>query len=122
MVDEIVVRFEDAVRKPVVAQELPDVFDRIELGTFRWQRHNGDVGWHDEALRHVPASLIDQEHGVCAGRDRRGDLRKVEVAGRQDQSCALALFQADGAEDIGGSGALVHGAHLGECRASPTGG
>jgi hypothetical protein len=35
VVDEIVVRFEDTVRQPVVAQELPDVFDRIELGTFR---------------------------------------------------------------------------------------
>ena len=37
VVDEIVVRFEDAVRKPVVAQELPDVFDRIELGAF-WRQ------------------------------------------------------------------------------------
>ena len=35
VVDEIVVRFEDTVRQPVVTQELPDVFDRIELGTFR---------------------------------------------------------------------------------------
>ena len=34
VVDEIVVRFEDAVRQPVVTQELPDVFDRIELGNF----------------------------------------------------------------------------------------
>ena len=32
VVDEIVVRFEDAVRQPVVTQELPDVFDWIELG------------------------------------------------------------------------------------------
>ena len=78
MVDEIVVRFEDAARKPVVAQELPDVFDR-RARDISVAVHNGDVGWHDEALRHVPASLIDQEHGVCAGRDRRGDLRKVEV-------------------------------------------
>src|SRR5947207_14893573 len=58
--------------------------------------------------------LIDQEHGVCAGRDSCGDLRKVEVhrlgiAGRQDQGCALALFRADGAEDVGGRGALVTG-------------
>ena len=30
MVDEIVVGFEDAVREPVVAHELPDIFDRIE--------------------------------------------------------------------------------------------
>jgi hypothetical protein len=37
VVDKIVVRFEDAVRQPVVTQELPEVFDRIELGTFRRQ-------------------------------------------------------------------------------------
>ena len=36
VVDEIVVGFKDAVGEPVVTQELPDVFDRIELGTFRW--------------------------------------------------------------------------------------
>ena len=62
----------------------------------------------------MPAGLVDQEHGVGAGRDGRGDLRKVEVhrlgvAGGQDQGCALALFRADGAEDVGGSGALVTG-------------
>ena len=34
MVDEIVVGFEDAVGEPVVAHELPDVFDRVELGDF----------------------------------------------------------------------------------------
>lgn len=67
VVDEIVVRFEDTVRQPVVAQELPDVFDRIELGTFRRQRHNGDVWWHDESRRQVPAGLIDQEYGVAPG-------------------------------------------------------
>jgi hypothetical protein len=114
VVDEIVVRFEDAVRQPVVTQELPDVFDRIELGTFRRQRHNGDVWWHDESRRQVPAGLIDQEYGVCAGRDGGGDLHQVQVhrlgvAGRQDQGCTLTLFRADGAEDVGGSGALVAG-------------
>jgi hypothetical protein len=60
MVDEIVVGFEDAVREPVVAHELPDIFDRIELGAFWRQRNDGDVGRHDEAGRQVPASLINQ--------------------------------------------------------------
>ena len=79
MVDEVVVGVENPVRQPVVAQELPDVFDRIELGTFRRQRHNGDVWWHDESRRQVPAGLIDQEYGVCAGRDGGGDLHQVQV-------------------------------------------
>src|SRR4051812_36357929 len=114
VVDEIIVRFEDAVRQPVVTQELPDVFDRIELGAFRRQRHNGDVWWHDESRRQVPAGLIEQKYGVCAGCDGGGDLLQVQVhrlgvAGRQDQGCTLTLFRADGTEDVGGSGALVAG-------------
>jgi hypothetical protein len=85
--------------------------------------HKAAPGWSVSArtyefaihtLRQVPAGLIDQEYGVRAGRNSRGDLRKVQVhrlgiAGRQDQGCALALFRADGAEDVGGRGALVTG-------------
>ena len=112
MVDEIVVGFEDAVREPVVAQKLPDVFDRIELGAFWRQRNDGDICGHDEAGRQVPASLIDQEDGMGSGRNRFGDLCKMQVhrlavAGRQDQGRALALLGADRAEDVGGSGTLV---------------
>ena len=32
VVDDVVVGFEDAVRKPVVSDELPDVFLRVQLG------------------------------------------------------------------------------------------
>ena len=114
VIDEIVVGFEDAVGEPVVAHELPDVFDRVELGGFRRQGDDGDVMRHDEAHRHVPAGLIDQEHGVCAGRDGLGDLGEMQVhrlgvAGRQDQGRALAVFRADRAEDVGGGGALITG-------------
>jgi hypothetical protein len=112
VIDEIVVRLEDAIGDPVVAHKLPDVFDWIELGAFWRQRNDGDVGRHDEAARQVPASLIDQEDGVSRGRDRFGDLRKMQVhrlavASRQDQGCALALLGTDRAEDVGGSGPLV---------------
>jgi len=60
----------------------------------------------------VPAGLIDQEYGVCAGRDGGGDLHQVQVhrlgvAGRQDQGCTLTLFRADGTEDVGRGGALI---------------
>src|SRR5438309_5438187 len=44
MVDEIVVGFEDAVGEPVVAHELPDVLDRVELWAFRRQQNDGDIG------------------------------------------------------------------------------
>ena len=62
----------------------------------------------------MPACLIDQEHSVCAGRNGLGDLHEMQVhrlgvAGGQDQGRTLALLRADGAEDVGGSGALVAG-------------
>jgi len=79
MVDEIVVGFEDAVGEPIVAHELPDVFDRVELGAFRRQRNDGDVCRHDKTGRQVPAGLIDQEDGV--GGDSFGDFRQVQVHG-----------------------------------------
>jgi hypothetical protein len=112
VVDEIVIGFEDAIGEPVVAHKLPDVFDWVELGAFRRQSDDGDVGWHDEACRHVPTSLIDNKDGVGSWCDHLRDFRKVEVhrlgvAGRQYQGRALALLWADCAEDVGGGGALV---------------
>jgi hypothetical protein len=112
VIDEIIVRFEYAVGEPVIAHKLPDVLDRVELGTFRWQGDNCDVGRHNKAHREVPASLIDQEDGVGTRRDDSGDLCKVQVhrlgiAGRQDQGRTLALPGADGAKDVGGGGALI---------------
>ena len=112
VVDEIVVGFKDAVREPVVAHELPDVFDGVEFRAFWRQRNDGDVGGNDEAGRQVPASLIDQEDGMGGGCDCFADLRKMQVhrlavAGRQDEARALALLGADRAEDVGGGGTLV---------------
>ena len=62
----------------------------------------------------MPACLIDQEHRMGAGLDGLGDLHEMQVhrigvAGGQDQGCTLTLLWADGAEDVGGSGALIAG-------------
>lgn len=51
VIDEIIVGFEDAVGEPVVAHELPDILDRVELGAFWRQGDNGDVGRYDETRR-----------------------------------------------------------------------
>jgi hypothetical protein len=56
---------------------MPDVFDRVEFGGFRRQGDDGHVGRHGEVRRHVPACLIDEEHGVGAGRDDLGDLGEM---------------------------------------------
>jgi hypothetical protein len=49
VIDDIIVGFEDAVREPVVAHVLPDIFDRIEFRAFRRQRDNGDVGGNEQS-------------------------------------------------------------------------
>src|SRR5271169_2223599 len=60
----------------------------------------------------MPSGLIDEEDGVGSWRDHLGDFREVQVhrfgiAEGQDQSRALALFRADGTEDVGRCGSLI---------------
>lgn len=79
VVDDVVVGLEDAVRQPVVAHELPDVLDRVELRAPGRQRHQGDVGRHDQLGRSMPSGLIEQQNGMCARRDVEGDLLEVHA-------------------------------------------
>ena len=114
VIDKVVVGFEDAVGEPIIPHELPDVLHGVEFRAFRRKRDDGDVLGHNEARRHVPASLVDQEHGMSPWRDRLGDLEEMQVhcfgvASRQDQGRALALLGAHGTEDVGRSGALIAG-------------
>jgi hypothetical protein len=127
MVDEIVVGCEDAIGEPVVAHELPDIFLGVEFGAFGRQRNEGDVVRHGETSRHVPAGLIDQEHGVGARRHGFGDrdemqVHRLGIASGQDQGRALAFLWADRTEDVGRSGALIAGrARTGAALGPPAG-
>ena len=67
MIEDVVVGFEDAVREPIVAHELPDVLDRIERGRFRRQRQERDVVGDGKPLRDMPSRLIKNKDGVRAG-------------------------------------------------------
>jgi hypothetical protein len=114
MVEDVVVGFEDSVRQPVVAYELPDVFDRVELGAFRRQRQQGDIGRDDQPRREMPAGLVKYQHGMGTRRYSSGYLGKVQrhsfgVAAGQDERRALALGRTDGAIDIRRRGSLVLG-------------
>ena len=62
----------------------------------------------------MPAGLIDEENGMGSPCDHLCDFSQVQVhrlgvARGQDQGRALALFRADGTEDVGGGSALVTG-------------
>ena len=112
VIDDGVVRGGNAVRQLVVAHELPNVLDRVQLGALGRQWHDGDVRRHDEALGDVPAGLIDQQRTMFAGRHPGRDLGQVQahclgVAPGQDQAGHSPGLGADGAEDVGGRRALV---------------
>lgn len=79
MIEDGLVGGKDAVAEPVLAQELPEVFDWVEFGRACWQGQQGDVGREHELLGRVPAGLIEQQHGVRARRDRFGDLGQMQV-------------------------------------------
>ena len=99
VVDDVVVGFEEAVGEPIVAHELPDVFLRVQLGAFGGQRDQGDVRRGAQLAGKMPPSLIDEDCGVSARGDLRGDLGEVQVhrlgvASRHDERRALSLFRA----------------------------
>jgi len=111
-VEELVIGGEDSVGEEIVAHELPEVFDRIQLGRFWRQRQEGDVLRDLEAFGHVPSGLIENEDGVFARGDCGGDLHEMKVHGfcvaaRQDESRPFSLLRADRPEDVGRDGALI---------------
>lgn len=72
----------------------------------------GDVVWHHELVREVPSGLIGEQQCMTARGDIGGDRREMQVHHRgvapgQDQTDGFASLGTDGAEDIGGGGALV---------------
>ena len=106
VVEDVVVGVEDPVGEPVLPQELPDVLDRVQLRCFWRQGQEGDVVGDVELRRRVPPGLVEEDDGVGARGDGGRDLAEMQlhgggVAERQDEARALALFGADGAEDIG---------------------
>jgi hypothetical protein len=112
VVDDVVVGSEDAIGEPVFAHELPDIFDRIEFGRFRRQRHQRDVFRDVELIGEMPTGLIEQQDGMGAWCHGSGDLIKMQrhggdVAAGQDQTGRGSPRRTDGAEDIGRSCALI---------------
>lgn len=96
MVKGVVVALEDPVREVVVAQELPEVFDRVALRCAGRQGHEGDAVRDLQFAGEVPAGLIQQKDGMGAWVDLGCDLFQVLVHGMavavgHDQAGALAL-------------------------------
>ena len=67
--DDFFVGFEDAVRQPVVAHELPDVLHRVQLGCSGRQGQQRDVGGNVEPGGRVPSGAVEDEDGMGVWRD-----------------------------------------------------
>jgi hypothetical protein len=114
VIDDIIVGLEDAVGEPVVAHELPEVLDRVQLWAFGRQRQEGDVGRDHQCCRGVPSRLIEDQDGMGAGGDMEGDLCEMHphgltVAAGHDDRRPFALGRAGGPEDVGRGRALILG-------------
>lgn len=112
MIDDVLIGFEDPVRQPVLAHEVPEIFDRVELRGFRRQRQDRYVGGHNELVGQVPARLVHDEDGMRIIGDMVGYLRQmlrhgVGIAPRHDESRRLAELGTDCTEDVGRSRPLV---------------
>ena len=112
VIDDVVVAEEDSVRQPVVAHELPDVLDRVEFGTFGWERQEREIFRDGELRGRMPTGLVEHEEGVASRRNAFGDLLQMQlhrlgVALGQDEADRLAFLGADRAEDVGRGGAQV---------------
>ena len=85
---------------------MPDVFNRVQFGTFGRQRDDADVFGNVELVGQMPSSLIHQHNCVRTGRDGERYFRKMQrhgcgIAERQHKRCTLAVFGADRAKDVG---------------------
>ena len=110
--DDLIVGFEDTVRQPVVADELPYIFHGVELWCSRRQGQKSDVVRDGQVRRHMPSGLVDDHYTMGPGIDHRADLGQVRLHGvgitpRHDQPRALTLGRADRAKYVGPFGALV---------------
>ena len=106
MIDDFVAGGEDAIGEPVLAHVLPDVFDRVQLGTLGRDRDQREVVGNMELACDVPTGLIHQDHGVRAFSDESGDLLQMKrhrlgVAKGEDKAGAFVVGGADGPEDVG---------------------
>ena len=111
-INDVVVVVEDGDREFVAAQIFPDVFDRIEFRSVRWQTHKGDVFGDRERGSYVIAGAIEDESGVAAWRHLAADRSEMQRHGlgvrrRHDQTCCDAALRTGGAKQVGPIVALV---------------
>lgn len=101
-----VVTLENPVRKPGLAEILPDVFSWVEFRTCRRRVEQRDVGGRFKFAGRMPAGFVEQKNGVGAVRDSPANflqmlLHGVRVGAWRDESRSGVAGGADRTEEIG---------------------
>ena len=112
--DDGVVIFEDAVREPILAEVLPDVLDRVQLGRARWQQDDGEVLGDLELVGAVPPGAVHQDDAMGLGGDVAADLVEMHLHGGcvgegEHESGTLGSHGTDCAKEVGVRVALIGG-------------
>src|SRR5207344_901636 len=105
-INDVVVVVEDGDREFVAAQIFPDVLDRIEFRSVRWQTHKGDVFGDRERRSNMIAGAIEDESGVATCRHLVADSSEMQRHGlgvrrRHDEACCDTTLRTGRAEQVG---------------------
>jgi hypothetical protein len=96
---------EDPVVEELLAQFIPDVLNRIELGRVRRQFQQVDVGWRFERVAAMPASAVNHHDDLILWVSCRDlvqeQLHASGVDVRQDQTVQLASADVHRAISVG---------------------
>ena len=95
--------FEDGIGEPVVAPDLPDLFDGVQRGAFWRQGEEGDSVWHAQPPTHD--NPPDRGLAPPARHWRHGARFRPDW--RHDQACRHAPRRADRTKDMGRDGSQV---------------
>jgi hypothetical protein len=97
----------------VLAQELPDVLDGVQLGRIGRQLEQTDIAWDAQLFaRLMPSGSIEEQDGVTALRHLAADLLEMQVHRLgvgigHDQGRADVTTRTDSAEYVGPFVALI---------------
>ena len=104
LIDDRVQRGEDLVSDVVLAQVIPEVFDRVEFGAVGRKRQQVEGGGNLQAPGGVPTGAIQQHQAMVVG-EAGGGVRQEQGHGfgihpGQNQRAEFAIERADGGQAV----------------------
>ena len=71
---------EDTVAQKVLAQELPDILDGVQLRRVGREMEQAEIGWHHKPpAQFVPPRAVERDHRMGTRCHQRADLRQMQV-------------------------------------------